>query len=98
MIACCSVLGYKEFALSRTALEGNSPPCTSSPSGITHTLPELCYFKDVSHHMQLFIDDSLYYVGVDLTAPISWLKSPDCKTGSKGCSIIATPEKVAAEE
>lgn len=47
--------------------------------------------------MQLFIDDSLYYVAVDLTTPLSWLKSPDCRTGSKGCSIIANPEKVAAE-
>jgi hypothetical protein len=47
--------------------------------------------------MQLFIDGSLYYVGVDLTAPLSWLKSPDCRTGAKGCSIIASPEKAAAE-
>lgn len=97
LLICCGVLGYKEFALSRSALEGNPLPCTSAPSGTAHTLAEICYFKDVSHHMQLFIDDSLYYVGVDLTAPLSWLKSPNCKTGSKGCSIIATPEKVAAE-
>ncbi len=96
LLACHPLLAYKEFALSRTTLAGNPPPCSSAPTGSIHIFPELCYFKDVNYHMQLFIDESLYYVAVDLTAPLSWLKSPDCRSGAKGCTIIHSSEKTAA--
>jgi hypothetical protein len=98
LLLCCCVLAYKEFALARTAINDERYSCTASPSGSTRAYSELCYFKDVNYHMQLFIDGVLYYVAVDLTAPLSWLKAPACRGDAGSCSIIENSEKTAAAE
>ena len=51
---------------------------------------ELCYFKDISYSIELFQNNKLHHIAIDLTSPYSWLKSDQCtvvETGTK-CTLI----------
>lgn len=35
---------------------------------------ELCYDKDITYSLKFQIDERMYYISIDLTTPISWIK------------------------
>jgi hypothetical protein len=50
---------------------------------------ELCYLKDIAYAVELYHNDQLYMLGIDMTIPVSWIKSPDCKAAAKKCGRVA---------
>jgi hypothetical protein len=40
---------------------------------------EICYEKDISYVIPFIKDNQHVAIAADFTAPISWIKGPDCK-------------------
>jgi hypothetical protein len=54
---------------------------------------EICYEKDISYVIPFIKDGQQYGMSADFTAPISWIKGPDCKiegTNTKCKRLIET--------
>jgi hypothetical protein len=35
--------------------------------------------KDITHSIELYYNDELYMMAMDMTIPISWIKGPECR-------------------
>jgi hypothetical protein len=89
---------YKEFKLTRSRVNRSSSQPSNRTAAMPNAFEELSYEKDVSYRTELYIDDSIYYVSMDLTVPYSWLKSPLCKEKDHpNCHLIQDAQKKEAE-
>lgn len=54
-------------------------PAQSLPKLVTNYYAEICHEKDMAYTIDLVMNDKIYYVAMDLTIPISWLKQEACR-------------------
>jgi hypothetical protein len=61
---------------------------------------EICYEKDISYSIPFINNDQHVAMSVDLTIPISWIKSPDCRIegSNKQCTRIIETFKEEIKE
>lgn len=75
---------YLEFQLVRTPSQGPrgdlSPIACRDESAINQDADykEVCYEKDISYNIPFIRDKEHVAFSADLTAPLSWVKGPDC--------------------
>jgi hypothetical protein len=76
---------YLEFPLIRSKLRSdhyqNEPIVCKNETTLNHDAEyhEVCFEKDISHSIMFMNNEQHVMMAIDLTAPISWIKGPDCK-------------------
>lgn len=75
---------YLEFQLIRTPAQGAkgdiAPIVCKDEASINQEAEykEVCYEKDISYNMPFIKENQHVLFAADLTAPLSWIKGPDC--------------------
>lgn len=83
LILALTSSSYLEFQLIRTPSQGprgdlDPIACRDEKSIQDADYKEVCYEKDISYNIPFVRDGQHVAFSADFTAPLSWIKGPDC--------------------